>query len=240
MRTRVKICGVTNVEDAIFAARAGADSIGIIQVPTAKRRVDTGTAADIAAVLPPFVTPVLVFADAPPSDIRVICERTGIRTVQLHGHEPVETALALHGISVVKRLEVGITLAAELDHWSLLDRSALSGILLEGPGRSQRSSVETAPAVITGGTGTLTDFNQVELTLERVDRTALPPLLLAGGLTPENVTAVVRRFRPWGVDTSSGVENPAVPLKKDPRRTQAFIEAVHSADHWDDDANELS
>lgn len=216
MRTRVKICGVTCVEDAIVAVRAGADAVGIIQVPTARRCVSLGAACDIAAALPPFVTPVLVFADASVDTIRRTCDRTGIRTVQLHGHERVETALALHGTVVTKRLEVGVTLKPELEHWSLLDRSALAGLLLEGPGR--------------GGTGTATDWYALGSVLDEFEPDTLPPISLAGGLSPENVGEIVARFRPFAVDVSSGVEAAATPGRKDAAKVAAFLEAVHGAD----------
>lgn len=225
MRTRVKICGVTNVEDAHRAARAGADAIGLIQVPSAKRYIPPSIAAEIAASLPPFVTPVLVFADASPDLILETAHLTGITTVQLHGHETVHTALALHRLQVIKCIEVGLTLKPELEHWALLDRHQLAAILLEGPGRSASSS-SPSPAIPTytgGGTGTPTDWDTLAQTLSTFDRSALPPLILAGGLTPENVAEVISRFRPWSVDTSSGVENPAIPLKKDPKRLSQFL-----------------
>lgn len=224
-----------SVEDALRAVHAGADAIGIIQVPHAKRCVPPDTAAAIAAALPPFVTPILVFADASPDHILETAHYTGIRTVQLHGHETVTTALALHNLSVIKRLEVGVTLQAELEHWALLSRGQLAAVLLEGPGRASpaASSDPAPPSLPTGGTGVLTDFDAVEWTLSQLEPSLLPPIVLAGGLTPDNVTAVIRRFRPFAVDTSSGVENPAVPLRKDPRRLQAFLAAVARAHNLD-------
>lgn len=219
MRTRVKICGVRTVEDALLAAGAGADAIGIIQVPGAKRRVSTAVAAEIAQALPSFVTPVLVFADSTFDDISAACRTTGVRTVQLHGHEHVDAALELHnalGVSIIKRLEVGVTLHSELDHWSLLNRNVLAGIVLEGPGR--------------GGTGTETDWDSLHWILSEFEESALPPLTLAGGLTPDNVSMVIRRFHPHAVDTSSGVESPAEPLKKDRWLLEAFLEAVRKTD----------
>jgi phosphoribosylanthranilate isomerase len=222
MRTRVKICGITSVEDALLASRAGADAIGLIQVPQARRYITPDLAAEIANCLPPFVTPVLVFADAAPGQILEIAHRTGISTVQLHGHETVATALALHQLQVIKRLEVGLTLKTELEHWALLDRHQLAAVLLEGPGRSSSSPQHTGQ-YLGGGTGTPTDWESLGSILDQVDRSVLPPLILAGGLNPDNVADIIRRFRPWSVDTSSGVENPAIPLKKDPKRLSAFL-----------------
>jgi phosphoribosylanthranilate isomerase len=212
MATRVKICGVRSVEDALLAAEAGADAIGIIRVEKARRYVELPLAAEIVAAIPPFVTPVLVFADTDPAMIRHSVEITGARTVQLHGHEPVDVVHQLAGLCIIKRLEVGLTLRAELDHWSLLDRRSVSGIVVEGPGR--------------GGTGVETDWDALHATLEGLDRTTLPPLILAGGLHEGNVAGLIRRFAPFAVDTSSGVENPAEPLRKDPRRLEAFIHAA--------------
>lgn len=219
MRTRVKLCGIRSVEDALLAARAGADAIGVIQVPTARRFVPLAQAAEICHSLPAYVTPVLVFADAPIDDIILACNRTGCRTVQLHGHEPIATALTLHavaGVSIVKRLEVGVTLRSELDHWSRIDPAALGGLLLEGPGR--------------GGGGVESDWDAIHWALTGTDPTSLPPIVLAGGLSPDNVYSVIRRLKPHAVDTSSGVENPAEPTRKDPRRVEAFLDAVHAAD----------
>jgi phosphoribosylanthranilate isomerase len=230
MRTRVKICGVRSVEDGLLAARAGADAVGVICVPGAKRYIGRELVAEIAGALPAFVTPVAVFADAPIAEVGRVVKGSGIRTVQLHGHEPVAVAMELHkelGVSVIKRLEVGLTLGAELDHWSMLQRSVLAGIVVEGPGR--------------GGTGVETDWDALAWTLAEgrggsgVDWSELPPVILAGGLTPENVGIAIRRFRPHGVDTSSGVESPAEPLKKDLWRLQAFMEHVRAADDtWAD------
>lgn len=219
MRTRIKICGVRTVEDAVLAARAGADAVGIIQVPTAKRFVPAETAAEIAGALPAFITPVLVFADSPVAEIVAACELTGVRTVQLHGHERVAVALELHaaiGATIIRRCEIGLSLRTELDHWSLLNRNVLAGVLLEGPGR--------------GGTGVPSDWDALEWTLNSLDRNALPPIILAGGLLPNNVAAVIQRFRPHAVDTSSGVESPATPLKKDARLIEAFLDAARHAD----------
>lgn len=202
-----------------MAARAGADAVGVIRVPGAKRCVSVETAAQVVGALPAYVTPVLVYADATAEQMLDDCRRTGCRTVQLHGHEGVSLALELHaraGISVIKRLEVGLTLGAELDLWSLLDRRVLSGLLVEGPGR--------------GGTGVATDWDSLEWALSAHARDVLPALVLAGGLTPANVGAAVRRFRPYAVDTSSGVENPAEALRKDPWRMEAFVDAVRKAD----------
>lgn len=233
-RTRVKVCGVTTVEDALRAVRAGADAVGLIQVRHARRYIPPETARSIADALPPFVTPVLVFADADPAVMLNVSRETGIRTVQLHGHETVSTALALHQLSVIKRLEVGVTLKAELEHWALLERRHLAAVLLEGPGRAAASThslpqSSEMPAAVTGGTGVLTDFDTVAWVLSQLEPGIVPPLILAGGLTPDNVASVVRRFRPYAVDTSSGVENPAVPLRKDVRRLHAFVDAVTRA-----------
>lgn len=206
----------------MLAARAGADAVGVICVPSARRYIQPELAAEIAGALPAFVTPVAVFADATMAEVRRVVEPSGIRTVQLHGHEGVSAAMELHkelGVTVIKRIEVGLTLKAELDHWSRLERNVLAGILVEGPGR--------------GGTGVETDWEALAWSLSgelSQDRSSVPPMILAGGLTPENVATIIHRFRPHAVDTSSGVENPAEPLKKDTWRLTAFMQSVAAAD----------
>src|SRR4051812_30709967 len=132
-RTRIKICGVTRVEDAVAAARAGADAIGVVFYPQAPRFVPVERVREILAALPPFVTPVGVFVDADPREILDFATQLRLRTVQLNGHEPPEMIAELRRLSVIKAVRVtASTLASELSNWreniDLHELTNLSGI----------------------------------------------------------------------------------------------------------------
>jgi phosphoribosylanthranilate isomerase len=199
-RTRIKICGITRVEDALAAARAGADAIGMVFYKPAPRCITVDRAREILAALPPFVTAVGLFVDAAPDEVLRTTADLGLRHVQLHGRETPETVAALRGRAVIKALRVSPdTLEDKLRTWRhAMARHALSylcGLVLETGG---------APAA--GGTGVENDWGLIrELQRQRAFE-GLPPVIAAGGLTAGNVGRVVRELRPWAVDVSSGVE----------------------------------
>lgn len=211
MRTRVKVCGITCVEDARLAADAGADAVGFVFAPS-PRRVPIEAAAEAAGALPPWVSSVGVFVDEEPAAVADIVRRAGLTDVQLHGSESPDYVRALRSICpvrVIKAFRVG-------DAGAIQQMAPYQGIcsafLLDAyvPGTA-------------GGTGRTFDWG-----LAVAAKELGTPLVLAGGLTPENVPEAVRRVRPFAVDTSSGVE--AAPGRKDPRRVRAFIWAVQAAD----------
>jgi len=219
-RTRVKICGVGHVDDALAAARAGADAIGLIFHPAAKRNVSIDRAIEIARCLPPFVTPVGLFVDAPPAHIREVAGRVGLRHIQLHGHEPAELVAELREFTILKAIRVDpATFGPELDAWRVQIRKHkldhLQGFVLETAGAS-------------GGNGKANDWETVNRHRQRGDLIGLPHLIAAGGLTPDTVERVVRDLRPWAVDVSSGVEDQ--PGRKSQQRMDAFIRAVRSGE----------
>lgn len=201
---RVKICGITRPEDALVAAEAGADAIGLVFAPS-PRRVTLEQAALILRVLPPLVTPVALFVDEAPEQIEFHCRTLGIRTVQLHGDEPPEVAHRLEGLCLIKAFRIE----------TVADLAALKGYPAEA------YLLDSRVAGQRGGTGVAFDWTLAE----RAGHYG--KIILAGGLTPDNVAEAVRRVRPYAVDTSSGVESE--PGKKDPAKVRDFVDAAKSA-----------
>jgi phosphoribosylanthranilate isomerase len=199
----VKICGITTPEDALLAADAGVDAIGLVFAKS-PRRVEPEQAADILAALPPYVDPVALFVNETASRIRSLCRMLGVRTVQLHGDEPPELALALDEFCVVK----AVHMAAEADLEAIADYPASAFLL------------DTKVAGLRGGTGKTFDWQLAAQAQGRI--------ILAGGLNPDNVAEAVRTARPYGVDVSSGVE--AEPGKKDPEKVRAFVRNARAAE----------
>jgi phosphoribosylanthranilate isomerase len=215
-RTRVKICGITRIEDGLAAARAGADAIGFVFWPGSPRAVAATQARAIAAALPPFVTTVGLFVDPAPDDVRATLDALPLDLLQFHGAEAVGLCRAF-GRPYIKAVPVGPN-ASKAD---LLEYAAgypdARGLLFDAPFAEGRP----------GGTGRTFDWDA----LPELPR----PLVLAGGLTVANVGAAVRRLRPWAVDVSSGVEATGAdggPVRgtKDHARIAAFIEEVRHAD----------
>lgn len=197
MTVKVKICGITNAADAHRAVEYGADALGFVFHPDSPRRVSVAMAREIVASLPPFVTAVGVFVNETIDRVREVRTRAGLDLVQLHGDESPEAVSAL-GPSAIKTIRVqGVESFARLVEYAprafLLDAHADAAY---------------------GGTGQKFDWDLARW-VEDI------PVILAGGLTPENVAEAVRTVRPFGVDVSSGVE--AEPGLKDPARLKAFI-----------------
>ena len=202
MRTRVKICGITNLTDAETAGAAGADALGFIFVPQTPRYITPKNASEIIRALPPFVTTVGVFKNAEHKEIEDIATETGITSVQLHGTESPEFCQQL-SLPVVKVFE----LQTKEDLQSLEDYS-VSAFLVD------------KPKSISDG--------MINLELALKARHHTNRLILAGGLTPENVVDAVQYVKPYAVDVASGVE--LEKRRKDPQKIKAFISAVRQAD----------
>jgi phosphoribosylanthranilate isomerase len=213
-QVRVKVCGLTSVAEALACAKAGADWVGLNFHPASPRRVDPATAARIVAALPPGIKPVGLFVDRPPSEVAATASALGLKVIQLHGSEPPEDLPALAHLFVVRAFRLGdeSALAALA---SYLDRAAALGcppaaVLVDG-----------YAADLPGGTGRT-------IATDLLDQLPpLPRLVLAGGLTPENVAERVAQVRPWMVDVASGVESS--PGRKDPALVAAFIRAARGA-----------
>jgi len=205
MSTRVKICGITSLTDAQAAVAAGADALGFVFVPGTPRFVEPSAAAAIVRELPPFVTSVGLFVNAEAGAVRDTIRLTGIQALQLHGEETPEYARPFREtLKVIKAFRVrGAESLAVLPAY--LD--AADAFLLDAyvPGAH-------------GGTGARFDW-ELAVTAKEHGK----PVILAGGLSPENAAAAVRRVQPYAVDVSSGVE--AGPGRKDHRKLREFLAA---------------
>jgi phosphoribosylanthranilate isomerase len=203
MRTKVKICGVTSVEDALMVVAAGADAIGLNFFPRSPRCVSVDVAAAIAAALPPGVCRVGVFVDAPRDTVRSIADRIGLDALQFHGAEP-PAACAGWDRPIIKAVRVrdAYALAAASDY-------AVDYILADAhvEGRAGGTGQRVPTAWLAGVTA---------------DR-----LILAGGLTPDNVVEAIRTVRPAAVDVASGVESE--PGRKDAQKVARFIANARNA-----------
>lgn len=205
MEVKVKICGITNVEDGLAAAEAGADALGFVFCESSPRRVSLEAASAIIRQLPPFIMKVGVFVDAPVEQVFRAVNVCGLSLLQFHGDEPPDYCNQF-GLMSMKAFRIR-------------DASSLE------PLRSYPTEawlLDTCVAGKPGGTGAT--FNW-ELALPAM-RWGMP-IFLAGGLTPENVAEAVRRMRPYGVDVSTGVERE--PGRKDAAKVRAFIQAARVA-----------
>ncbi len=195
---RVKICGITSVQDALHAAGCGADALGLVFYADSPRCVTRQQARAIIAELPPFVVPVGLFVNCPAEEIGDIAAGCGFDTVQLHGDEKPDDCL-LAPLRVIKALRV-----RDRSSLTAIDEYPVSALLLDAwvPGSY-------------GGTGRTFNW-QLAAAAARRHR-----VVLAGGLTPDNVAEAVRAVRPYAVDVSSGVES--APGRKDPDLVAAFV-----------------
>lgn len=201
-RVRVKICGVTQPDHALAAADLGVDAIGLVFYPPSPRFVDMDAARRIVQVLPPFVCAVGLFMNAEPDAVREVLRRTSIDLLQFHGSEPPEYCAAF-GRSYIKAVPMGA--GADVLDYAHRFQDAV-GLLLDSHGGDR-----------VGGTGRPFDWSAVPARAPK-------PLVLAGGLDPDNVAEAVQRIRPYGVDVSSGVES--VKGVKDISLMQAFVQGV--------------
>lgn len=204
--TRIKICGITRPDDAVAAAAAGTDAIGLVFYPPSPRAIDIETARTIVAALPPFVTVTGLFLDAGREDIESVLASVPLGLLQFHGHED---AAFCRGFGRPYIKAVGMAAGADPAEIARSWPDA-AGLLADShrPGEA-------------GGTGTT--FAWDRLTGDRDYR-----LILAGGLDPDNVYDAVRSVGPDAVDVSSGVEQS--PGRKDAARIQRFIEEVRRGD----------
>ena len=205
MRTRVKICGFTRAEDALCAASLGVDAIGLVFYPGSPRNVEIEQAARIAGALPAFVSVVALFVDAEQALINQVLQRVRVDCLQFHGDEPAESC-RLYRKPYIKALRMhdGVKLAVQEAQYS-----DACGLLLDAyhPG-------------VPGGTGAGFDWELIP----QINRL---PIILAGGLTPENAERAVQTVKPYALDVSSGVE--AAKGLKDAKKMAAFIRTTNQA-----------
>jgi phosphoribosylanthranilate isomerase len=201
---RIKICGITNLRDALTAAELGADAVGFVFYSKSPRSVSPEEAKDIIRQIPPFVTTVGVFANQKESEIRQVIDVCGIDMIQLQGDEPPDVCMRL-GYRVIKAVRVK-------------DQESLNGM---NSYRVRAFVLDAYREDQLGGTGQSFDW---ELAIQAKK---FGQIILAGGLTPENVTQAIHRVNPCGVDVSSGVEHRVG--QKDPDKIRRFIENAKSA-----------
>jgi phosphoribosylanthranilate isomerase len=199
----IKICGITRLSDALHAVEHGAGALGFVFWPQSPRYIAPERAAGIIAALPPDVNAVGVFVNESVDGIRAMVATTGITAVQLHGEEPPQFASAL-GWPVLKTIQAG-----EADEAARAWPPETTFL------------VDAADPVKRGGTGVTVDWQQASAAARRCR------VVLAGGLTPENVAAAIDRVRPFGVDVSSGVED--APGVKNQDKVARFLASARSA-----------
>lgn len=214
--TRVKICGITRIEDALAACEAGADALGFNFSAKSPRQTPPDTARAIIDKLPPFVTPAGIFVEQSPEEIEELCSYCGISVAQLHSdrYTPGMAASIRKKVQVMRVFRPGpMFQVAEVRDFA--EASGTSSFLFD----AYRPDME-------GGTGEVIELSTAIRLFE--ETRGFGYAVLAGGLNPVNAAEAIRRVRPWGVDTASGVElSPGI---KDHRKIVAFIHAVREAD----------
>lgn len=195
---KVKICGITNLEDAFAAVDYGADALGFVFYKGSPRYISPETAKEIIRQLPPFITTVGVFVDEPTSNIEDILKSVPLDVVQFHGHESPEACMLFRrGIKAIR--------VKELSDLEPLKRYTVSAFLLD-----------TYTPESLGGTGQIFNWD-IAVAAKQFGK-----IILAGGLNPENIEKAIRWVRPYAVDVSSGIEKEKG--KKDLKRMKLFIE----------------
>jgi len=220
--TWVKICGITNLEDALVAVEAGADAVGFVFYEKSPRQISVEAARQIVKKLPAGVEKVGVFVDADSKTILEVVSRAGLTAVQLHGTQSSESVLGDPRSTVecvgAKKLIVMI------DGDSLKD-----GGFFRGTGAGAKPFavlLDSSSKGVTGGTGTSFDWDKTSGRVQAIRLNV--PIIVAGGLTPTNIGEAMRTLHPFGVDVASGVE--ARPGKKDAEKVRAFVRAVREID----------
>jgi phosphoribosylanthranilate isomerase len=219
--TWVKICGITNLEDALIAVEAGADALGFVFYPNSPREIDAQKVRNIVAKLPPNLETVGVFVKPTLEQIKETAQQTGLSAVQLHGYEP--SAKQVVKVLNAYPQKVFIALSAPM----LFEKqSSLSGFQLRPEKHISGIFLDSGAREHPGGTGKAFDWIRA-LPIASMIRKKFH-LVVAGGLNPDNVAEAIAILKPWGVDVSSGVETK--PGKKDASKVRAFINRARQAD----------
>lgn len=201
MKTRVKICGITRRQDAEFAIENGADALGLVFYPASPRAVTIAQAKEIVAGLPPFIQIVALFVDAASEQVQTCLDELPIDVLQFHGDESAEYCEQF-GTKYLK----AIRMRDDVDLVSLaIDYSSASALLLD-----------SYQAGVPGGTGQVFDWSMIK----KIDK----PIILAGGLSVENVAMAIKQVQPYAVDVSGGVEQ--AKGIKDNQKISAFMQEV--------------
>jgi phosphoribosylanthranilate isomerase len=216
--TWVKICGMTNLEDALVAVEAGADAVGFVFYEKSPRCVSVETAGEIVAKLPSKVEKVGVFVNEPPERVSAMADDAGLTAVQFHGDEyrsPERYSVGGKIFFSLPVVEILRDMRGQSGIFCLPRLPKIAGILLDSGTQELR-----------GGTGKTFAWGEAYPFVSVLKR--LHPVVIAGGLTPSNVGWAAGFLKPWGVDVASGVE--ARPGKKDPEKVRAFVKAVREID----------
>lgn len=220
--TWIKICGITNLEDALTAIDAGADALGFVFYDKSPRKVEPGAVRDILDRLPEQIEKVGVFVDADADRIRDVVSQTGLTAIQLHGRNSLQTLLQDSRPSL-ERIGVSKVIPAVPG-----DSLKEGGVLITQNAREKIFALllDAQSNGTFGGTGATFDWKGTRAMVQVISLQL--PIIIAGGLTSGNVPEAIRILQPFGVDVSSGVE--ARRGKKDPEKIRAFIQAVRCAD----------
>jgi|SRR5215469_11658190 len=216
--TWVKICGTTDVEDALLAVEAGADAVGFVFYEKSPRCVTVERAREIVGKLPGRVEKVGVFVNEPADALLAAADGAGLTAVQMHGHNEDPHVADL---IVTRRPEVKVLAAISMRH-----PNPAGWAMMWHPDSVQAFLLDSGTSSEYGGTGEVFDWVAALPTLENIRR--LAKVVAAGGLTSANVGSAIEVLKPWGVDVASGVE--ARPGKKDPAKVRAFVRAVREMD----------
>jgi len=202
-QVKVKICGMTQLKDALFAVDQGATAVGFIFYNKSPRSVTMKAAREIIAKLPPFVDTVGVFVNETAERVNKVADYCGLDLVQLHGEESPAFCRKINR-RVIKAFRI-----KDLQSFKKLEKYSVSGFLLD-----------TFSENLHGGTGKVFDWNLAHRAKK------MGPIILAGGLTSRNICQAIRQVRPYGVDVCSGVEKE--PGIKDPEKVRAFLKNIRS------------
>jgi len=200
---RIKICGITNLEDALFCARLGADALGFI-FASSPRKISLSKAQEIIKGLPPFISSVGVFVNEKPAKIKETAQRCSLDYIQLHGEETADFCQSLFPQKIIKSIRIK-------------DRGSLN--LLESFSRVKAFLLDTYVQGKAGGTGRTFNWH-----LAKEAKKAGLPIILSGGLSPENVREAIKLVQPVAVDASSSLESS--PGKKDKAKVEFFIRTI--------------
>ncbi len=227
--TWVKICGITNLEDALAAADAGADALGFVFHEKSPRYVDPGTAAAIAQQVREKIEKVGVFVDPPQNGLAEIANGVGLTMLQCRVGSKLgaeSKAAFQQPVRMLFQLSVGRLLADEKRFQGLIAEFLRMSESPKRPSGLDTFLLDSSTPERPGGTGRTLDWRRLAPLVHVMNKSA--KVVAAGGLTAGNVTEAMRLLRPWGVDVSTGVETS--PGKKDPTKVRAFLKAVREAD----------
>jgi phosphoribosylanthranilate isomerase len=213
---RIKICGITNTDDALAASKAGVDAVGLNFFPSSPRFINHAMARRICIALPPNIVKVGVFVNAPETEISQTFDAMQLDLIQLHGDEPPDFLSRLGGKPVMRAFRLGPEgLQPVLDYLDICNQLQCMPklVLLDAHAKG-----------VFGGSGEKADWS---ICTQYARQKGLPPLVLAGGLNPSNVAEAIKQVRPAAVDTASGVESGSG--RKNLLAVKAFIDAARNA-----------